>query len=61
MKRNGTVFPNYVDTDEVLTSQLGIIGLPVTIVVASDGKILDRQDGLMTKKEMLRFIAQTKD
>lgn len=61
MKRNGTVFSNYVDTDEVLTSQLGIIGLPVTIVVASDGRILNRHDGVITKKTMVRFIAQTKN
>lgn len=61
MKTNGTVFPSYVDTDEVLTSRLALVGLPVTIVVGSDGKIIDRQDGLVTKKRMLNLIAQTKN
>jgi thiol-disulfide isomerase/thioredoxin len=61
MKENGTVFPSFVDTDEVLTSHLGLVGLPVTIVVASDGTIIDRHDGLMTKQQMLQFIAQTKN
>jgi len=61
MKQNGTVFPSYIDTEEVLTSQLGIVGLPVTIVVASDGSIVARHDGAMTKQAMLDFIALTKD
>jgi thiol-disulfide isomerase/thioredoxin len=61
MKQNDTVFPSYADTDEVLTSALGIVGLPVTIVVASDGRITARHDGLMTKKRMLSYIAMTKN
>ena len=61
MKSNGTVFPSYVDTDDVLTSQLGIVGLPVTIVVANDGRILARHDGVLSKKAMLHFIALTKN
>ncbi|MCX6404296.1 MAG: TlpA disulfide reductase family protein [Actinobacteria bacterium] len=61
MKENGTTFPSYIDSAEVLTSHLGIVGLPVTIVVASDGSIVARHDGVMTKQAMLRFIAMTKD
>jgi len=61
MKKNRTAFPSYIDADEVLTSNLGIVGLPVTIVVASDGSVLARHDGVMTKQAMLSFIAMTKD
>jgi hypothetical protein len=61
MKENGTAFPSYVDSDEILTSHLGIVGLPVTIVIASNGSVLKRHDGVMTKQDMLSFIAMTKD
>lgn len=61
MKDNDTAFPSYVDSDEILTSHLGIVGLPVTIVVASDGRILERHDGVITKKTLLRFVALTRD
>jgi thiol-disulfide isomerase/thioredoxin len=61
MQKNKTVFPSYADAADVLTSHLGIVGLPVTIVVAKDGSILARHDGVMTKQSMLSFIAMTKD
>jgi len=35
--------------------------LPVTIVIASNGSVLKRHDGVMTKQDMLSFIAMTKD
>jgi thiol-disulfide isomerase/thioredoxin len=59
MSDNHTVFASYIDRDEVLTSKLGIIGLPITIAVAKDGQILNRHDGVMTKELMLKFIALT--
>jgi len=61
MKNNKTAFPSYADAADVLTSQLGIVGLPVTIVIASNGSVLKRHDGVMTKQDMLSFIAMTKD
>jgi len=59
MADNHTVFPSYIDKDGVLTSKLGIIGLPITIALAKDGRILDRHDGVMTKQLMAEFIALT--
>ena len=56
MQTNGTTFPSYVDTNEELTSKLGIIGLPVTIVVDGAGNITKRKDGLLSQQEVLSFI-----
>ncbi|MBU6347960.1 MAG: TlpA family protein disulfide reductase [Actinomycetales bacterium] len=55
MKDNGTTFPSYIDSADVLSSKLGIIGLPVTIVVNSKGDIVKRKDGLISKRELLEF------
>mgnify|MGYP006268588779 CR=1 FL=1 len=56
MKTNETSFPSYVDVNDELTSKLGIIGLPVTIVVDSAGNITKRKDGLLSQQELLSFI-----
>lgn len=56
MQTNGTSFPSYVDSKEVLTGELGIIGLPVTIVVDSTGRIIKRHDGVISKKMLYDFV-----
>lgn len=58
MKSNRTAFRSYVDDAEVLTSKLGIVGLPVSIVVDSAGNIVNRHDGSMSKQQLTAFIKQ---
>lgn len=55
MRREGITIPNYVDVDEIFTKQLGIVGLPITLVVDENGQILHRHDGALTQELLMQF------
>lgn len=45
-----------VDTDQSLMSDLGIVGLPGTVFVDADGKVIGRHSGVLTEKKLLEEI-----
>lgn len=52
--------PYVVDTTGQLTKKYGITALDTTVVVASDGKVLDRANAMPMKAEVLRaFLDKT--
>lgn len=58
MTEQGISFPNFIDIQDQLTTALGIVGLPVTIVVDSEGNIVRRQDGAITRQQLIQFNQQ---
>jgi len=45
-----------VDTDQSLLSDLGIVGLPGTVFVDADGKVIGRHTGVLTEETLLKEI-----
>ena len=52
----GVDYPHAVDADGELLRQLGIRGLPVTIALDADGRVVDRAVGQLTAEELQRLI-----
>lgn len=49
-------YPHAVDADGELLRQLGIRGLPVTLALDADGRVVDRVTGQLTPEELQRLI-----
>ncbi|WP_100501220.1 TlpA family protein disulfide reductase [Geodermatophilus chilensis] len=52
----GIGYPHAVDADGELLRELGARGLPVTLAVDADGRIVDRVMGQLTSEELQRLI-----
>ncbi|MEZ5177765.1 MAG: TlpA disulfide reductase family protein [Acidimicrobiales bacterium] len=52
----GVTYPLLVDEDQNLQSDLGIAGLPATIFVDADGKVVGRHLGALTEAELTKEI-----
>lgn len=51
-------FPHVVDEEGRLLAELGLPGLPVTLAVASDGRVIDRQVGQLTVARLDEMVAK---
>jgi cytochrome c biogenesis protein CcmG/thiol:disulfide interchange protein DsbE len=52
----GIDYPHAVDADGELLRQLGMRGLPVTLALDADGRVVDRAVGQLTSEELQRLI-----
>jgi cytochrome c biogenesis protein CcmG/thiol:disulfide interchange protein DsbE len=52
----GIGYPHAVDADGELLRELGARGLPVTLAVDADGRVIDRALGQLTAEELQRLI-----
>lgn len=52
----GNSYPHAVDADGELPRELGARGLPVTLAVDADGRVVDRAMGQLTSEELQRLI-----
>lgn len=51
-------FAHVVDQEGRLLTELGLPGLPVTLAVASDGRVIDRQVGQLTVARLDEMVAE---
>ncbi|WP_246063965.1 TlpA family protein disulfide reductase [Blastococcus colisei] len=49
-------YPHAVDVDGELLKELGVRGLPVTLALDADGRVIDRVVGQLTSEELQRLI-----
>lgn len=49
-------YPHAVDADGELLQELGVRGLPVTLALDADGRVIDRAVGQLTSEELQRLI-----
>ncbi|WP_324276988.1 TlpA disulfide reductase family protein [Blastococcus brunescens] len=56
LDEHGIDYPHAVDADGELLRQLGIRGLPVTLALDADGRVVDRAVGQLTSAELQRLI-----
>jgi len=54
-------YPQMIDNDSVLRTKMQIIGLPTTVILDADGRIVFRHSGPLTKGEFLDALAQAGD
>ena len=52
----GVDYPHAVDADGELLRQLGIRGLPVTLALDADGRVVERAVGQLTGEELQRLV-----
>ena len=52
----GISYPHAVDEDGELLQQLGVRGLPVTVAVDEEGRIVERRVGQLTPEELQELI-----
>lgn len=53
----GITYAHVVDVDKQLLTELGAPGLPVTLAVAADGRIVDRQIGQVSAARLEELVA----
>ena len=53
----GVTYAHVVDRDKELLTELGAPGLPVTLAVAADGRILDRQVGQASAERLDELVS----
>ncbi len=54
----GVTYPQLADPDAQLLKQLRIPGLPVTLMLASDGRVLDRHIGAFEGESLSNLLEQ---
>jgi cytochrome c biogenesis protein CcmG/thiol:disulfide interchange protein DsbE len=52
----GVGYPHVVDADGELLRELGVRGLPVTLALDADGRVVDRVVGQLSESELQRLI-----
>jgi cytochrome c biogenesis protein CcmG/thiol:disulfide interchange protein DsbE len=52
----GIGYPHAVDADAELLRELGVRGLPVTLAVDQEGRVVDRRVGQLTREELQELI-----
>lgn len=58
LRELGITFPAGTTHDRAVTRAYQILGMPTTVLVAADGKILRKYSGLLTRELMQRFTDQ---
>jgi thiol-disulfide isomerase/thioredoxin len=54
----GVTYAHVVDDDGTLLKELAVPGLPVTLAVDADGRIIDRQIGQLTESRLAELVAK---
>lgn len=57
MQKNGYTFPSALDEPGLVAMKYGIQGVPTTILISPEGKILKIQVGMMNQKQLENFVA----
>ena len=57
MKKNGYTFPNALDEPGIVAMKYRIQGVPTSILISPQGKILKIQVGMMNPKQLEKFVA----
>jgi thiol-disulfide isomerase/thioredoxin len=57
MQKNGYTFPSALDEPGKVAMAYGIQGVPTSILISPDGKILKIQVGMMSEKILEEFVA----
>jgi peroxiredoxin len=55
-KKSGATYPLLVDEDQTLLTDLRVSGLPGTVFVDADGKVIGRHLGALTEAELTKEI-----
>jgi cytochrome c biogenesis protein CcmG, thiol:disulfide interchange protein DsbE len=61
LDKAGVTFPVAYDPDDILFPRLRAIGMPTTLFVNADGKIVAKVSGELTKPDLLTKIAEHLD
>lgn len=57
MQNNGYTFPSALDEPGKVAMAYGIQGVPTSILISSEGRILKIQVGMMSQKQLEKFVA----
>ena len=57
MQKNGYTFPSALDEPGLVAMKYGIQGVPTSILISPEGKILKIQIGMMNQKQLENFVA----
>lgn len=57
MKKTGYTFPNALDEPGLVAMKYGIQGVPTSILISPEGKILKIHVGMMNAKQLEKFVA----
>ena len=57
MQKNGYTFPSALDEPGLVAMKYGIQGVPTSILISPEGKILKIQVGMMNQKQLENFVA----
>ena len=57
MQKNGYTFPSALDEPGLVAMKYGIQGVPTSILISPEGKILKIQVGMMNQKQIENFVA----
>ena len=57
MQKNGYTFPSVLDEPGLVAMKYGIQGVPTSILISPEGKILKIQVGMMNQKQLENFVA----
>lgn len=60
-KASGVTYPLLVDEDQTLLADLGVSGLPGTVFVDADGKVVGRHLGALTEAQLTKEIEDRYD
>lgn len=59
--KTGVTYPLAVDTGQHLLIDLGVAGLPATVFIDAQGRIIGRHAGVLTEEALLKEIASRYD
>lgn len=57
MQKNGYTFPSALDEPGLIAMKYGIQGVPTSILISPESKILKIQVGMMNQKQLENFVA----
>ena len=57
MQKNGYTFASALDEPGLVAMKYGIQGVPTSILISPEGKILKIQVGMMNQKQLENFVA----
>ncbi len=58
VRETGVSYPSVMDRDGAVGDRYGVYGLPTTVLVDADGRIVGRYLGEMTDKTLHRLLGQ---
>lgn len=57
IEENGYTFPAYCDIDYAASKLYGIVGIPSTVLIDMNGKVIDTHVGILDEKTLSAYIA----